>query len=561
MAVLEYIGARYVPVFYVNSDGTNEWRSGVEYEALTVVSWNSNSYTSRQPVPPNIGNPSDNPDYWVQTGNFNQQLANLTNDLAGIDERVEQLEAVAGHTYAPVNIMSLGAKNDGSADVSGIINAYTNRYSLYFPEGVYRLDNVVNVKNGIIGALNGNTTDTNATVFISNIEDGSVFRVLDADEKDIRFEHFRIECQSKNVTAIDFVTASHGYITVNDVTIRQSHIGIWVRPSVAVSRCAHIRNVYIQGGADPAYILASRGIIMDTGSEDSELENITVLGHATGLLILSSNHRITNCHLYPPNGNISDADTKATYFGQSCGMDVTGSVFCDNIYIDSCLQGYVQRSGVGIIGNLIYWDDGWFVSTGRTDGVIVSTRSGGIVKIGRFLTGGVPTTIQQLTSATFPWMVQWGCLVNRFPNAYFSSVPNWRKYSIVGFNTSARGETTSSQSTVGYHEIFRINVHTNAYMELAVTPGSGCVKISIRRSGTTYTIRKISETFAISIWYRIVGDFIIFYTQVNTAGTVGATVVQEVDSRDGNGLCITQDCENFAYDHQTGAGSLIEVTT
>ena len=74
MAVTQYIGARYVPKFYVNSDGTEEWRTGVEYEPLTIVTYNGNSYTSKKPVPSNIGNPSDNPSYWASTGNYNQQV-------------------------------------------------------------------------------------------------------------------------------------------------------------------------------------------------------------------------------------------------------------------------------------------------------------------------------------------------------------------------------------------------------------------------------------------------------------------------------------------------------
>lgn len=560
MATLQYIGARYVPFFYVNSDGTNEWRSGVEYEALTVVSWNANSYTSRIPVPPNVGNPSDNPTYWVETGNFNQQVANLTNEIESIDGRVEQLEAVAGHTYPPVNIMSLGAKNDGTVDVSGIINAYTQSYSLYFPEGVYRLDNPVVVRNAIVGALNGYTKDTPATVFISNIEEGSVFRVIDAQGKDIRFEHFRIECQSKNVTAIDFVSATKGYVTVNDVTIRQAHIGIHVRPAVSQSRCAHIDNVYMEGSADPAYILGSRGVILDIGANDSEISNLTVLGYAIGIHSLSANHRITSAHLYPPNGNISDPDTKNTYFGQTAGIDTNGNLFCDNIYIDSCLQGYVQRNGVGIIGNLVYWDDGWFVSTGRIDAVIVSTRSGGQIRIGRFVTGGVSTTIQSLTSATFPWMVTWDHLINRFANSFFNNSPTWRRFGIAGYTTGKQSEITSSSSNVGYHEICRVSAPSGTYCELAIIPGSGAAKISIRRSGSTYVLRKISETFAIPLFYRVVGDFILIYTQVNTGITLNTEIQQTVNSKDGCGLCITEGCENYVYDHQTGAGSLTEIT-
>lgn len=93
MATRQYIGARYVPKFYENSDGTSEWRSGVIYEPLTIVTYNSNSYTSKKMVPATIGNPSTNPAYWVATGEFNEQLANLqtlTEDLSNSMETVRQ---------------------------------------------------------------------------------------------------------------------------------------------------------------------------------------------------------------------------------------------------------------------------------------------------------------------------------------------------------------------------------------------------------------------------------------------------------------------------------------
>lgn len=94
--VTQYIGARYVPKFYENSDGTEEWRAGVEYEPLTIVTYNGNSYTSKKPVPSNIGNPSDNTSYWVSTGNYNQQVEAYRQEVqeykAAVDDITETVE-------------------------------------------------------------------------------------------------------------------------------------------------------------------------------------------------------------------------------------------------------------------------------------------------------------------------------------------------------------------------------------------------------------------------------------------------------------------------------------
>lgn len=84
MSTRQYIGARYVPKFY-DFEGSTEWRSGVSYEPLTIVTRNGNSYTSKKPVPTNIGAPESNAEYWAATGIYNSQLehyVDLVNQIA-----------------------------------------------------------------------------------------------------------------------------------------------------------------------------------------------------------------------------------------------------------------------------------------------------------------------------------------------------------------------------------------------------------------------------------------------------------------------------------------------
>ena len=68
--VKQYEGARYVPKLA----SPVELASNTSYEALTIVTFNNASYTSKVPVPPTVGNPADNPDYWALTGNYNAQV-------------------------------------------------------------------------------------------------------------------------------------------------------------------------------------------------------------------------------------------------------------------------------------------------------------------------------------------------------------------------------------------------------------------------------------------------------------------------------------------------------
>lgn len=81
---LQYIGARYVPIWYTNSnDQSANWQINVEYEPLTFVTdINNHLYLSKKTVPDNIGDPADNTEYWLDMGIFtNAQIAQLQQEV------------------------------------------------------------------------------------------------------------------------------------------------------------------------------------------------------------------------------------------------------------------------------------------------------------------------------------------------------------------------------------------------------------------------------------------------------------------------------------------------
>lgn len=84
MAVTQYIGARYVQVF---ADPA-EWSSAKEYEPLTVVLHEGNSFTSKQFVP--VGIDINNEKYWAETGNFNAQVEAYRREVQDAIENVHQ---------------------------------------------------------------------------------------------------------------------------------------------------------------------------------------------------------------------------------------------------------------------------------------------------------------------------------------------------------------------------------------------------------------------------------------------------------------------------------------
>ena len=92
MATRQYIGARYVPKFFEGgSSQSAEWLANTQYEALTIVTRNGNSYTSRKPVPANIGAPEENPQDWVSTGIFNEQVEGYRQEVSALSDTVDDV--------------------------------------------------------------------------------------------------------------------------------------------------------------------------------------------------------------------------------------------------------------------------------------------------------------------------------------------------------------------------------------------------------------------------------------------------------------------------------------
>ena len=145
MAERQYIGARYVPKFFNGSNGS-EWVSNTQYEALTIVTRNGNSYTSKIPVPASVGAPESNPDYWVSTGIYNQQIEVYRQEVetyvglvSPLDTEFGDIEIIggairktadgwsilSGSGHMPKHISSVAERLDGGLDLN-FDKTYTN---------------------------------------------------------------------------------------------------------------------------------------------------------------------------------------------------------------------------------------------------------------------------------------------------------------------------------------------------------------------------------------------------------------------------------------------------
>lgn len=93
MATRQYVGARYVPKFFDNPDGSNEWLTGIPYEALTIVTYSDIQFISKKPVPANIGAPNENTEYWiVSNSGGGGDLTPILNDIETLKTDVANIQ-------------------------------------------------------------------------------------------------------------------------------------------------------------------------------------------------------------------------------------------------------------------------------------------------------------------------------------------------------------------------------------------------------------------------------------------------------------------------------------
>lgn len=118
----QYVGARYVPKVM------GEWNKALQYEALSIVTYAGNSFTSKVPVPANID--ISNNTYWVNTGNFNAQVEAYRKDVSQVK--------------SDLNNEIVNRKNDSKDNILWIGDSYSENYNHKLPNGVRHMLNAKN---------------------------------------------------------------------------------------------------------------------------------------------------------------------------------------------------------------------------------------------------------------------------------------------------------------------------------------------------------------------------------------------------------------------------------
>ena len=293
MSNLQYIGARYVPKFYLNPDypapdtRNNDWKSGVDYEALTIVTYNNDSYTSKKPVPDTVGNPIDNPDYWACTTKYTAALMALQTTVGNHETRLDNIELKTDEYVTPE---MFGALADGVTDDANAIQlAIDSGKPVVFSNKKYAVKYTLTLKDNTTLLLN-------QCEIIANIPLAPLFKTI--PNNNIGTMGVAVKGNSATISgtctnifefngSTDFSLSPANYawqILIDGIKASGSNIDCFIKMNNAV------RDVFITN----CYAWTKNGIIADGKCVEIMISNCVIFTNANGNPLKLSSALATN---------------------------------------------------------------------------------------------------------------------------------------------------------------------------------------------------------------------------------------------------------------------------
>lgn len=258
-----------------------------------------------------------------------------------------------------LNVLDLGVKNDGSKDISKIINKATERGALYFPAGIYKVSKPIYLKNPVYGAGYSRLgkVDANHTWLVSEIESTETnVGVLNYSELNaFNVENLNIMCHSQEC-GIRMESCTQNSMTYFEkvAIYNVSGFGFWIEGRG--SRPIFFENITIWGSRN--YPIPGVGIHIN--NYDNRVSNVEIMGCRVCLEICGYNSFTYGNNLHLWTGPMAGKDN-GTWWRGTRGIVLEHSVFNGSeIYPDTSFYALEAKTGdcTFHIHNIFYWEDG-----------------------------------------------------------------------------------------------------------------------------------------------------------------------------------------------------------
>ena len=413
----------------------------------------------------------------------------------------------------PINVLTLGMKNDGSADISTIFNA-ANTHAMRFPVGSYRVDNTLQVNASIFGSGKQGqwlTPDNYGTVFTSNITGDNTTAVLKVVGYDVTIDGILIDCHSEEV---GLWIAGNNCHTLRDIFIFNcKSYGLY--STQAGSRPLIIENVGVDmsyGRVWESYYAATIGFYFERGT-DIMMNNCHIMGFCRGLEC-NGYVMMENCHLWGGGDTSSGQDW--TNWNGSMGLRVNAGaqITAHDLYLDAFATPIYNVGGstVDISDVYMYSDDAIYSQTGVTKLHHLNVSRKGLHINGGYIYAPayMANMVENITDMTGV-KISFNNQDTDYTGAYYGAALPYLSYSDKKTISMSRTGLTSGH----YYEFARLPYFQARAQVFDFTYESNRVHITYINAGTPVV------TFAhldgnIPIYYKIVGQFVVFYVQISS---------------------------------------------
>lgn len=279
-----------------------------------------------------------------------------------------------------VNVLTLGIKNDGSEDISDIVNKATADNVLYFPCGIYKVAKPIYLKNSVFGAgyARYGKVAPDRTWFVSEIKtDKSDIGIFNITEKDrVTMENISIRCFSQEC-AVKVTLAAQNNLFFNKVGIFNVK-GYGFHIDGKGSRPIFMDNITIHGAKD--YPIPGVGISCNTA--DNRFSNVEIMGCRVGMYLSNNYNYGSNIHIW--TGAMSGKDNGTWWRGTRSAVLDKGAMFSvSNFYPDTSFYALENKTSncAFHISNIFYYEDGSTGGSPDFDGIFFKGAPGSIFQI------------------------------------------------------------------------------------------------------------------------------------------------------------------------------------
>lgn len=415
--------------------------------------------------------------------NIQGNITNIQSDIDNMQSEIDNIEiSISGN---PVNVLTLGVKNDGSEDVSAIVNQATRTSDLYFPAGTYLFNSPFIPEHSVIGA--GHTRiEPGITIFKMNFNTDSVGVIdftncLTYEPRLVR--DISIDCTAGPGYGIKYAPAQRILLELRNITISNNkNWAIYVAPTSNTSRPVYARNISIKADGNNG----GNGIYLSENANDCDLSDLEIMYVDIAIASHGGLLRLNNAHLFGGRETSSIAQINQ-HWPSTVGVDAYDTVMADNIYIDSFFQGWVQRKNGSSIGNLTIWYDTWMTGASRTDGTGVRLLDVCTVTIDNLISKYCEYISQlyfqgvTVKSNTYYNLPSFANIVSHgrpvmMPGNFIRSNPHFADtgsyYTMIGILFASRSNAGRCRGYMygGSNEIYQITANTGTANTLKVTP-------------------------------------------------------------------------------------------